>query len=77
MDFLPAWMAPQLPTQQILVHDQTEETNGDRRRQREGWPAGTDDAPRPRSIGDALGRLAESRAQRVGRDCVPCPGSGE
>jgi small-conductance mechanosensitive channel len=28
------------PTQQILFHDQTEETDGDRARQREGWPAG-------------------------------------
>jgi small conductance mechanosensitive channel len=28
------------PTQQILLHDQTEQTDGDRRRQREGWPAG-------------------------------------
>jgi hypothetical protein len=27
------------PTQQILFHDQTEETDGDRTRQREGWPA--------------------------------------
>lgn len=26
------------PTQQILFHDQTEETDGDRARQREGWP---------------------------------------
>ena len=26
------------PTQQILFHDQTESTDGDRRRQREGWP---------------------------------------
>lgn len=30
------------PTQQILFHDQTESTDGDRRRQREGWPAGAD-----------------------------------
>jgi len=28
------------PTQQILFHDQTEESDGDRSRQREGWPAG-------------------------------------
>ena len=28
------------PTQQILFHDQTEESDGDRRAQREGWPAG-------------------------------------
>lgn len=36
------------PTQQILFHDQTEETDGDRRRQREGWPAGQSSVPRPR-----------------------------
>lgn len=35
------------PTQQILFHDQTEETDGDRTRQREGWPAGSQ-PPRPR-----------------------------
>ncbi len=28
------------PTQVVLFHDQTEETDGDRTRQREGWPAG-------------------------------------
>ena len=28
------------PTQVMLFHDQTEESDGDRRRQREGWPAG-------------------------------------
>ena len=42
------------PTRQILFHDQTEETDGDRRRQREGWPAGSGDAPRPRRIADAI-----------------------
>ena len=29
------------PTQQILFHDQTEDSDGDRTRQREGWPAGS------------------------------------
>ncbi len=33
------------PTQVMLFHDQTEESDGDRRRQREGWPAG-DSPPR-------------------------------
>ncbi|WP_407529613.1 mechanosensitive ion channel family protein [Methylobacterium oryzisoli] len=28
------------PTSQVLLHDQTEETDGNRARQREGWPAG-------------------------------------
>lgn len=43
------------PTQQILFHDQTEETDGDRSRQREGWPAGTRrSVPKPMRIGEAL-----------------------
>ena len=37
------------PTQVVLFHDQTEETDGDRTRQREGWPAG-DAPPRPRPL---------------------------
>ena len=47
-----------LPTQHVLFHDQTEETDGDRRRQREGWPAGKDGAPGPRKIASALERLS-------------------
>jgi small-conductance mechanosensitive channel len=35
------------PTQQILFHDQTEESDGDRSRQREGWPPGKGPVPRP------------------------------
>lgn len=35
------------PTQVVLFHDQTEETDGDRRTQREGWPAGPGEVPRP------------------------------
>ncbi|MBD1835320.1 mechanosensitive ion channel family protein [Cyanobacteria bacterium FACHB-472] len=54
------------PTQQILFHDQTEETDGDRARQREGWPAGNQEVPKPRSIGGSLRKLAEMRAQRDG-----------
>lgn len=42
------------PTQQILFHDQTEETDGDRKRQREGWPAGAGEQPQPRTIAQAL-----------------------
>ena len=36
------------PTTVMLFHDQTEEVDGDRKRQREGWPAGKGDSPRPR-----------------------------
>jgi small conductance mechanosensitive channel len=54
------------PTQQVLFHDQTEETDGDRTRQREGWPAGQRQVPKPRRISDSLRHLAEMRAQRDG-----------
>lgn len=54
------------PTQQILFHDQTEETDGDRSRQREGWPAGNGEVPKPRSISGSLRKLASMRAQRNG-----------
>ncbi|GAB5537450.1 MAG: mechanosensitive ion channel family protein [Rubricoccaceae bacterium] len=46
------------PTQVVLFHDQTEETDGDRTRQREGWPAG--DNP-PRSARDADRQRDESQ----------------
>ncbi|MBP0444394.1 mechanosensitive ion channel family protein [Roseomonas sp. SSH11] len=36
------------PTSQVLWHDQTEEADGDRSRQREGWPAGRAGGTRPR-----------------------------
>lgn len=54
------------PTQQILFHDQTEDTDGDRARQREGWPAGKREIPKPRSIGGSLRKLAEMRSQSNG-----------
>ncbi|HEY9830645.1 MAG TPA: mechanosensitive ion channel family protein [Stenomitos sp.] len=54
------------PTQQILFHDQTEETDGDRTRQREGWPAGNKQVPKPRSIGGSLRKLAEMQGHRDG-----------
>lgn len=37
------------PTQVMLFHDQTEESDGDRTRQREGWPAGKE-PPKPRQF---------------------------
>ncbi len=45
------------PTQQILFHDQTEITDGDRRLQREGWPAGPGAVPRPYRIAGAIREL--------------------
>ncbi|BAZ69644.1 MAG: mechanosensitive ion channel family protein [Pelatocladus maniniholoensis HA4357-MV3] len=47
------------PTQQVLFHDQTEETDGDRSRQREGWPAPQREVPKPARISDSLRRLAQ------------------
>jgi len=52
------------PTQQILFHDQTEETDGDRSRQREGWPPGNKEVPRSRSIGGSLKRIAQIQATK-------------
>jgi len=51
------------PTQQVLFHDQTEETDGDRRRQREGWPASQGDVPSARSVAAASGGLADRGAR--------------
>jgi small-conductance mechanosensitive channel len=45
------------PTSQVLFHDQTEATDGDRARQREGWPAGPETPPGQRGIASALERL--------------------
>lgn len=52
------------PTQQILFHDQTEATDGDRTQQREGWPAGNGKVPQSRSISSSLKHLADNRSQR-------------
>lgn len=51
------------PTQQMLFHDQTEETDGDRRRQREGWPASQGDVPSARGVAAASGGLADRGAR--------------
>jgi small-conductance mechanosensitive channel len=53
------------PTRQILFHDQTEETDGDRSRQREGWPAGKGHVPAPLRISGSLRQvLAELQNQQ-------------
>lgn len=51
------------PTQQILFHDQTEETDGNRRQQREGWPAGPGDVPRPQRMVDVLAQWVKVRGR--------------
>ncbi|AKG20099.1 mechanosensitive ion channel family protein [Calothrix sp. 336/3] len=55
------------PTRQILFHDQTEETDGDRSRQREGWVAGKGEFPKPRRISDSIRHLAQVQAQQNGK----------
>jgi small conductance mechanosensitive channel len=55
------------PTRQILFHDQTEETDGNRKRQREGWGAGKGEVPKPRRISDSIRHLAELRTQQNGK----------
>lgn len=66
------------PTHQVLFHDQTEETDGDRRRQREGWPAGPGGVPRPRAAGReptaaaGAGREDDDTHRRASRE----PGEG-
>ncbi|MEH2066735.1 MAG: mechanosensitive ion channel family protein [Nostoc sp.] len=51
------------PTQQILFHDQTEETDGNRSHQREGWPAGRGEVPKSCRIGDSLHLVAQMQTQ--------------
>lgn len=52
------------PTRMVLFHDQTDEHDGDRTRQREGWPAVPDgENPRPKRIADALRERRQERAQ--------------
>lgn len=50
------------PTQVVLFHDQTEETDGDRSRQREGWPAGKN-PPKPRRQPPAIADADHKTAQ--------------
>jgi small conductance mechanosensitive channel len=54
------------PTRQILFHDQTEETDGDRSRQREGWPQGGKEIPASARIVDALKALQPLRGKEEG-----------
>ncbi len=65
------------PTRQILFHDQTEETDGDRSRQREGWPKGRKEIPVSARITDGLKALGplmgkeEAERERGGADGSP------
>lgn len=69
------------PTTQVLLHDQTEEADGDRARQREGWPAGRGAVPKPRSIAGALWHAGEvsraARSEAPQADEAPGDGAGD
>ncbi len=56
------------PTQQILFHDQTEETDGDRARQREGWPARAGERYRARTIATVLAERLAADGSAAGRE---------
>jgi small-conductance mechanosensitive channel len=60
------------PTRVVLLHDQTEETDGDRSRQREGWPAG-EKQPKPRHLNEVRieRNAAETRGERPAPDRDP------
>jgi small conductance mechanosensitive channel len=59
------------PTTQVLLHDQTEEGDGDRRRQREGWPAGRGDVPAPRPLTSAPRHGAPPVTRGAAGDTAP------
>jgi small conductance mechanosensitive channel len=50
-------------THQILFHDQTEETDGDRSQQREGWPVGKAKPPKSMNIARKLGELRATKQE--------------
>lgn len=52
------------PTSQVLFHDQTEETDGDRSRQREGWPAGQGRVPAQSNIARVLRERSRHRKEQ-------------
>lgn len=58
------------PTQQILFHDQTEETDGDRANQREGWPVHPEQkSPRMLNLSRSILTIAKTqREQSVNHD---------
>ncbi|MEO0805848.1 MAG: mechanosensitive ion channel family protein [Cyanobacteria bacterium J06643_4] len=51
------------PTQQVLFHDQTEETDGNRAKQREGWPVQPEGNP-PRALSLSRSVLSMAQSQR-------------
>lgn len=52
------------PTNVVLFHDQTEDSDGDRTRQREGWPAG-ESPPKARTVARAIMNFDNSTQETV------------
>lgn len=52
------------PTYQVLLHDQTEASDGDRRHQREGWPAGPGEVPEPAGLARAVKELRTAQPRQ-------------
>ena len=63
------------PTQQILLHDQTESTDGNRATQREGWPATHGVPTSPRPIGGI--RSASDEQDPTGHGTAPTHSFGQ
>lgn len=63
------------PTTQVLFHDQTEATDGERARQREGWPSQEQDDPAPLRLQDREDRKARMGSLN-GRDSSVPEASG-
>ncbi len=53
------------PTRVVLLHDQTEATDGVRARQREGWPVGSD-PPEPRHLNEVVVRRTADTESHAG-----------
>jgi small conductance mechanosensitive channel len=60
------------PTNVVLLHDQTEAADGDRTRQREGWPAG-DNPPAPRHLNEVT---VDGSGDPGPQEDTPRPGRG-
>ena len=53
------------PTNVVLFHDQTEEVDGDRAKQREGWPAGKEAVPKTDRMAEAMRARREQAASKA------------
>jgi small conductance mechanosensitive channel len=52
------------PTHQVLFHDQTEDSDGNRSQQREGWPADQRGTSKPGTIAGAIKAAGQAQGRR-------------